>query len=257
MIILNFNFLLNISLSKIKRMSTIKVSGCRGDVENIVKILETIDENNISLKKSYNDKLISIQNDFYNQRDKDIEFANELQKEIDKQKNENITYSNYLKEKNRDGIANLGTLVNDINKIKDSIYSSNKSYSHIESLQDQKLAVSNVKNTNDYLIHINDKCLEVSGDKKYKLQTCSNNNLNQRFNFAPITNEYTHYKEFKSFPESHIEYKFFPYNLVKSNTTGLCLQESNGNILLNNCQSLAGQKWKGFTSVGNKCYSQK
>jgi len=238
-------------------MSIIKVSGCSGDVENIVKILETIEGNNINLKKSYNDKLISIQNDFYNQRDKDIEFANELKDEIDKQKKEKSGYAIYLAQKNREGIANLGTLVNDINKIKDSVYSSNKSYSHIESLQDQKLAVSNVKNTNDYLIHINNKCVEVSGNKKFTLETCSDNNLNQRFSFAPITNEYTYYKEFKSFPESIQEKNFFPYNLVKSNSTGLCLHESNGSILLNNCQSLAGQKWKGFTSIGNKCYSQK
>ncbi len=257
MIILNFNFILNISLSKIKRMTRIKVNGCRGDVENIVKILQKIEDNNTNLQQSYNDKLISIQNDFYKQRDKDIELANELQKEIDKQKNENNAYTNYLRQQNREGISNLGILVNDINKIKQTTHISNKTYTHIESLHDQKLAVSNVKNTNDYLIHINDKCLEVSGDKKYTLKTCSNNNLNQRFNFSPITNEYTHYKEFKSFPESPLEYKYFPYNLVKSNTTGLCLQESNGNILLNNCQSLGGQKWKGFTSVGNKCYSQK
>ncbi len=257
MIILNFNFILNISLSKIKRMTRIKVNGCRDDVENIIKILENIEENNINLKKSYNDKLISIQNEFYNQRDKDIEFANELEKEIEKQKKEKSDYTIYLAQKNREGISNMGILVNDINKIKQSVYSSNKSYSHIESLQDQKLAVSNVKDTNDYLIHINDKCLEVSGDKKYTLETCSNNNLNQRFNFAPITNEYTYYKEFKSFPQSTEENKFFPYNLIKSNATGLCLHESNGNILLNNCQSLGGQKWKGFTSIGNKCYSQK
>jgi hypothetical protein len=238
-------------------MTKIKVNGCKGDVENIIQILETIEGNNINLKKSYNDKLISIQNDFYNQRDKDIEFANELKNEIDKQKKEKSGYAIYLAQKNREGISNLGTLVNDINKLKDSVYSSNNSYSHIESLQDQKLAVSNVKNTNDYLIHINDKCLEVSGNKTYTLENCSDNNLNQRFNFAPITNEYTYYKEFKSFPQSTEENKFFPYNLVKSNSTGLCLHESNGNILLNNCQSLAGQKWKGFTSIGNKCYSQK
>lgn len=235
-------------------MPVIKVSGCTDDVTNVVKILETIEENKTNLKNSYSDKLISIQNDFYNQRNKDIELANLLANEIEKQKNENITYSNNLKQHNIDGIRNIGTLVNDINKLKNNVQAANKTYSHIESLQDQKLAVSNVKNTNDYLIHINNKCLEVSGNKTYKLENCSDNNLNQRFNFAPIIDEYTYYKEFKSFPT---ENQLFPYNLVKSNTTGLCLHESNGSVLLNNCQSLAGQKWRGFTSVGNKCYSQK
>lgn len=237
--------------------TTIKVSGCDDDVKNIQSIIQTIQTNKEKLISTYNDKLINIQNTFYNQRNRDIELQTEIDTEINKQIQENDVYTNYLIRNNTNNIRNIGTLVNDINKLKHSSYIGNTSYSHIESLREQRLAVSNVKDTKDYLIHINNKCLEVSGDKKYTLTPCSDNNLNQRFNFAPITNEYTYYTQFKSFPESIEENNFFPYNLVKSNTTGLCLQESNGSILLNNCQSLAGQKWKGFTSIGNKCYNQK
>jgi hypothetical protein len=237
-------------------MSTvIKVSGCAEDVANVGAILNNMEQNKTDLIQAYNNKLLSIQNDFYSQRDKNIALQTELAAEIEKQKNQNIDYINHLKQKKNEGLRNIGTLVNDINKLKQTVYSNNKTYTYIESLQEQKMAVSNVKDTNDYLIHINNKCLEASGDKTYTLTPCSDNNLNQRFNFAPITNEYTYYKEFKSYPESNQEKNFFPYNLIKSNTSGLCLQESNGNILLNNCQSLPGQKWKGFTSTGNKCYS--
>ena len=119
----------------------------------------------------------------------------------------------------------------------------NKNYNSIRSLNDQLLSVSNVPGTNDYMIHLNNNCLDVSSNNTYSVKPCDSNSITQRFSMNPINNNTSFMTQFKINPD---ESESYPYNLVKSKLTGLCLEENNGNVLLNRCQSLNGQKWRGF-----------
>jgi hypothetical protein len=221
----------------------INLSGCTNDIKTVENIIQTIDKNQGEMIDAYNNKLKNLQNIYYDSMNANVPFEKELQTEEAKTKQENINFLSKLVAKNNEGKKNIGRIINDIDSSKYQLLVNNQNYTNIRSLNQQNLAVSNVPGTNDYMIHLNDNCLDVSGNNTYSVQPCNKYSLAQRFTLNPVHNNDTYFTQFKSNPDSVESY---PYNLVKSKLTGLCLEENNGNILLNKCQSLNGQKWRGF-----------
>jgi hypothetical protein len=220
--------------------------------QNIVGLVDSIDNNRKNLETKYNDKLVSIQNEFYNNRLDDNQLKTMLEQEIrDKTTKDGIYYQNARLE-NIKKMQDVNALIADLRTHQSNLINNSSSYTTIKSLKGQNLAVSNVPNSKDYMIHVNNKCVSVNSKQNYSLETCNNNRMSQRFTIKSINDNASYLSQFnvRAPPTEIISY---PYNLVKSKLTGLCLEENNGELTLNNCSSLAGQKWKGMTTHNNKC----
>jgi hypothetical protein len=235
----------------------LRLQGCSNNVEQVIDIIRNIDDKQTSVRQNYDNKLADIQNQFYINRHLDKQYVDALNTEIAKQLEEDNNYINQIKIQNVEGVRNIGTLVNDIKKIQGELLV-DKAFTSMKSLNNQQISVSNIPNTRDYLIHLNDKCLDVKDKFTYSVQPCNEDSMTQRFSLNPVNDNNTFYSHFKEYPAILNDNNQYPYNLIKSKSTNLCLQEDNGNIIMNTCKSLSGQKWRGFkTNVGNNCPSQK
>lgn len=215
------------------------------NTDDVQKLVRSVDRNKTNLLNNYDNKLKEIQNEYYLRRGDDKLLENDLNNELERQKdNEQKEYTKILLQNNKN-IQNIVELVNDIKKQKSQMLDNNTNYTSIESLNGQHLSIQNIKNTNDYMIYVNNKCLSVNLDKKYSLEMCDNNSPTQRFTLNPVNDNSSYLSQYnmKAQPTEIISY---PYNLVKSKLTGLCLQEQNGSLFMNQCTSLNGQKWKGM-----------
>lgn len=200
-----------------------------------------------NLSTKFDTKLLEVQNEFYLHRYDDDELQKELDREIEKQKQNNEEEARFLLTENTKKVQDVLKLSNDVKKMQTDLLKNVKSYNNIKSLNGQDLAISNIKDTNDYLIHINNKCLTTDSNKNYNLSECSYNDFSQRFTINPVSDNNSYTKEYGFKPQVS-EIRSYPYNLVKSKLNGLCLEENNGSVFLNNCQSLNGQKWRGMQS---------
>ena len=219
---------------------------------NIIDLVRSINGKKNKLETDYNSKLVSIQNNFYNHRLDDITLKTMLEKEIaDKEVQDEMYYKNARLE-NIKKMQDVNTLIADLRTQQSKLTNNYSSYTTIQSLKGQHLAVSNVPDTKDYMIHVNNKCLSVNGKQSYSLEECNNNRMSQRFTIESINDNASYLAQFniRAPPTEIISY---PYNLVKSKITGMCLEENNGELMLNNCSSLSSQKWKGMTSNNKIC----
>ncbi len=207
------------------------------------------------LSENYNNKLIDIQNKFYEHRYDDKLLQAELDKEIQNQISNDTIDANNLFLDNTQKMQDIIKLSNEVKQMQTSLMNNVKTYDHIKSLNGQQLTISNIENTNDYRIHINNKCLSTDTNNNYKISTCNNNDFSQRFTINPVIDNNSYTKEYNFNPQLS-EIRSYPYNLVKSKLNGLCLEESNGSVFVNKCQSLNGQKWRGMQSK-NKQNCQK
>jgi hypothetical protein len=220
--------------------------------QNIINLINSINGNKNKLESDYDRKLTSIQNEFYNHRLDDTKLKVMLENEI---KNKEAQYGVYYQNARLENIKkmqNINSLITDLRTQQSNLANNNTSYTTIQSLKGQNLAVSNVPNTKDYMIHVNNKCVSVNSRQNYSLEMCNNNRMSQRFTIESINDNASYLSQFntRAPPTEIISY---PYNLVKSKLTGLCLEENNGELTLNNCSSLAGQKWKGMSSNTKIC----
>lgn len=219
--------------------------------DNIKNLIINIQEKKELLSNTYNNKLVEIQNKFYEHRYDDNLLQNELDREIAKQIEYDTNDAENLRLENNKKIQDVIKLSNDVKNLQTNNLTNFKSYNNIKSLNGQNLAISNIKDTNNYLIHINNKCLSTDINNNYKILECNQNNLSQQFTINPIVDNNSYTTEYNFKPQLS-EIRSYPYNLIKSKLNGLCLQEDNGSILINTCQSLNGQKWRGMQTK-NKC----
>jgi hypothetical protein len=218
---------------------------------DITGLIKSLDTNRDNLQAAYDKKLVSIQNEFYKYRNEDKLMDQYLEKEIATQKEKDSLYYQNIVMKNNDGLQNIATLIKDVKGLQRDLMDNNRNYTSIQSLNGQHLTVSNVNNTTDYMIHVNNKCVDVDNNN-YTLQMCNSDNPSQRFSINRVNDNSSYLSQYDIRAPAN-EIMSYPYNLVKSKLTGLCLEEKNGNIMLSNCQSLNGQKWRGMHSDIKKC----
>jgi hypothetical protein len=220
--------------------------------DNIIGLVQSIDTNKNALEAKYNTKLKIIQDAFYRHRLDDEALKMYLDNEIKAKAAKDAVYYQNARLNNVKKMQDVNALITDLRTQQSNLITDYSSYNTIKSLEGQHLAVSNVPNTTDYMIHVNNKCVSVSNKKNYSLQECNNNRMSQRFTIESINDNASYLAQFniRAPPTEIVSY---PYNLVKSKLTGLCLEENKGELTLNNCISLDGQKWKGMTSGVKTC----
>ena len=215
------------------------------ETQDVFDLVTSLNTNKTNLTNKYNDKLKNIQNEFYTYRLDDEKLERDLLNEEKEQiKRDNDSYQKILLE-NTKKMQNVVSLITDLKSNQKDLMDNNRSYSRIQSLNGQHLAVNNIPNTSDYMIHVNNKCMSIDHTNTYSLQQCNSNNLSQKFTLEPVNDNSSYLAQFNIRAPS-TEITSYPYNLVKSKLTGLCLEESNGNLSINKCSSLTGQKWRGM-----------
>jgi hypothetical protein len=218
-------------------------------IEELVKDLELSKKN---IKKVYNSKVNEIQQTIYDHSKDDILLQKELDKELQKQiQKETDLFKEHqiFQEKN---MQNINDNVTNFLLTQKELLSKGYRYGSINSIeQNQKLTLSSVNGTNDYLININNKCLHTNSKNQYTLQPCQENSFGQRFQVFPVYDDQTFYATYNKTPTQK-DQEAYPYNIVRSKLTNNCLENDNGQIYLNKCESLKGQKWVGILDENAK-----
>jgi hypothetical protein len=220
----------------------------------IRNLVISLDEQRNNLSNNYNDKLVEVQNEFYNHRLDDEKLNAELSNELMKQIEYDNTEYQKLNLQKTQNIQKAVELSNDVNKLKKNLMTNVKTYNNIKSLNGQDLSIRNIRKTNDYMININNKCLSTDLNNNYSVENCNMNNKSQRFTINPVIDNNSYYSQYNFKPQMS-EIRSYPYNLIKSKMNGLCLEEDNGKLFINKCESLNGQKWRGMhiNSKSQKC----
>ncbi len=218
-------------------------------IEQLVKDLEVSKKN---IKKVYNDKLYEVQEIIY-EHSNDDEL---LKKDLDKELKKHIQNETDLFKKHQSSQDNSMQMINDkINNLlltQRELLSRGYRYGVINSLDgNQKISVTSISGTNDYLIHANNKCLHTNKQNQYSLQPCQENSVGQRFQIESIYDDQSYYASFNKNPTA-ADQEAYPYNVVRSKVTNNCLEQDKGNIYLNKCESLKGQKWAGILGEGSQ-----
>ena len=118
----------------------------------------------------------------------------------------------------------------------------------IKSLQNsQPLTVKSLENGN-YLINVNNKCLETNALAKTTLKPCNANNPNQYFSLDTIFNVNDYENNLNNDGEKYlIDKKTFkyPFNIVKSIASDNCLTNNNSVLTITPCKPNISQQWSG------------
>lgn len=218
-------------------------------IEELVKDLEASKK---QIKGVYDNKLHELQQTIYDHSRDDELLKNELDTELKMhiQKETDLFKAHQLSQDN--GMQNINNKINNLLLTQRELLSKGYRYGNINSLDDnQKLAVSSIEGTNDYLINVNNKCLHTNSKNQYTLQQCEQNSVGQRFQIHPIYDDQTYYAIFNKNP-TQADQEAYPYNIVQSKLTNNCLEQDKGDIYLNKCESLKGQKWIGILGESNK-----
>ena len=133
----------------------------------------------------------------------------------------------------------------------EDLYKSGMKYNSITSLNGQQLSVSNIRD-NKYMVHLNNQCTSSSSNNPFGLNGCDSNSTSQSFEVKQIYDDASYYSQFQNNPSTE-EMELYPYSILKSSLTGLCIEDVGGKITVNKCNSLRGQKWIGLVNPnGNK-----
>ena len=188
-------------------------------------------------------------------------------KYINKNKNKKVEYISLLKDKldsirkeDESSINNhIEIKTDEIKKLKNLIYYLNNSIKEndinkietnsIKSLKNGlKIAVENVNNKNNYLIHLNNKCASINSIGNFDLNECNKMDSKQYFQIKNIYNPEV-YKDnlekgiYNPFNGNNLEY---PFNIIKSLNNYNCLDNDNDTIRVLPCQMKKTQRWTKF-----------
>jgi hypothetical protein len=174
---------------------------------------------------------------------------------IEKKNNRSQMEYNQLLEKNKQQnnmINNLASSLNEIKKIQKTLLTNNTlPINNVKSFQGQNLVVTPVND--NYLININNNCLNVDSNNIYSLKPCNNQSPQQLFKINTIVDEISFYNHYGSNPTFQ-DLRDFPFSVIKSNINNYCLTDNNGTgISINKCDNLEHQKWKGMKYNNVSC----
>jgi len=223
-------------------------------IEELVKDLEASKK---QIKGVYKNKLNELQQTIYDHSKDDVLLQNELDNELKKHiKRETDLFKAHQLSQNN-SVQTINNQVDNLLMTQRELLSRGYRYGNITSLEgNQKISVSSVSGTNDYLINVNNKCLHTNRKNQYTLQSCQENSVGQRFQINPIYDDQSYYAIFNKNP-SAADQESYPYNIVQSKLSNNCLEHDKGEIYLNKCESLNGQKWAGMLGENSskKCAS--
>ena len=223
-------------------------------IEELVKDLEVSKK---QIKGVYKNKLNELQQTIYDHSKDDVLLQNELDKELKKHiKRETDLFKAHQLSQNN-SVQRINNQVDNLLMTQRELLSKGYRYGNLTSLEgNQNMSVSSVSGTNDYLINVNNKCLHTNRQNQYKLQSCQENSVGQRFQIHPIYDDQSYYAIFNKNP-SAADQQSYPYNIVQSKLSNNCLEHDKGEIYLNKCESLNGQNWAGMLGENSskKCAS--
>lgn len=187
----------------------------------------------------------------------------------------NQMYTNSLNERKQsnDNISSSinQMLDNDISKISNDITFLNNqtthmsipqtNYNSIKSLQNgMNIAVVNVnpnlnKQSNKYLVKLNNGCLKATPSGSYSVQPCNPNEKQQIFSSTSIYDA----SYYNSILEKGLDTSLvsptdaypYPFLVMKADNNGNCLQNNHGSISIEPCGILKSQRWKGLNNPVN------
>ncbi len=219
-------------------------SNSGGSTKELVLLVDDLNKTKNFLNAKYANTLRNIQDKYYLNTVIDSQLQKELKNEVNKYKQSELELFKKNKINQDNSIIDLYNTLAEMKQYEQDLYKSNMSYNKVKSLNGQNLVVSNVRD-NKYVVHLNNQCINSSQNNPIGLNMCDLNSLSQRFVVKPVYDNMSHYAEFGKEPTKE-EDKLYPYNVLKSSLTGLCLEDANGKITVNKCDSLKGQKWIGL-----------
>lgn len=221
--------------------------------ENIAEMINDLDKRRTNITQKYNDKLLYLQDTYYNHQNDDAKLKQYLDNEIANQIEKDTVYFNQYQNKQNNQINSLLSQINELQAIERKLYGDDMKYSSIKSFKGKTLVLSPVDK--DYLIHVNNNCIYLGDNDQIKLKICNTNSVGQKFKIITVYDINTFYSIFNVMPKQE-EIDQFPFNVVVSKANNkLCLMDNNEEgISINKCSSLDGQKWIGLKST-EKCLS--
>jgi hypothetical protein len=220
---------------------------------NIAEMVYDLDKRRSNITKKYNDKLLFLQNEYYNHQNDDTKLKQFLDNEIANQIQTDSIYFNQYQTKQNNKINSLLSQVNELQTIERKLYGDDMKYASIKSFKGKTLTLTSVNK--DYLINVNNNCLHLGDNDQLKLKICNPNSVGQKFNIVTVYDINTFFSIFNIMPKQE-EIDQFPFNVVVSKANNkLCLMDNNEQgVSVNKCSSLDGQKWIGLKST-EKCTS--
>ena len=223
-----------------------KMSNSGGSTKELIILVDDLNKTKNFLNAKYENTLRNIQDKYYLNTIIDTQLTKELNNEINKYKQSELELFKKNKINQDMAVMNLYDSLAEMKKYEQDLYKQGLSYNKVTSLNGQNLTVSNVRD-NKYVVHLNNQCINSSQNNPLGLNMCDTNSLSQRFEVRPVYDNMSYYAEFQKNPTNE-EADLYPYNILKSSLTGLCVEDVGGKITVNKCDSLKGQKWIGLVA---------
>jgi hypothetical protein len=215
-------------------------------------LLKDLNTRATNLNQKYITKINEIQDILYSHQNDQKTIKDMLDNEMDNQKRLDEAYfSKYQTDQN----SKINALFSDIREVQSKnreLYTQNEKFNAIKSFNNQKLVVSPIKNTNNYLININNNCLSVDRDNNFSLKKCDSNSISQSFLIKNINDNTSYRREYNTIPDMNTITQF-PYSIVKSSVNNYCLVDAGNGVAVTNCKNLDNQKWIGLKNANTKC----
>jgi hypothetical protein len=221
-----------------------KMSNSGGSTKELIALVNDLNKTKNFLNAKYENTLRSIQDKYYLNTVIDTQLQKELNKEINNYKQSELKLFKQNKINQDNSVMDLYNSLAEMKQYEQELYKQGLLYNKVKSFAGQNLTVSNVRD-NKYLVHLNNQCINSSQNNPLGLDMCDTNALSQRFEVRPVYDNMSYYTEFQKNPTKE-ELELYPYNILKSSITGLCVEDVGGKITVNKCNSLKGQKWIGL-----------
>lgn len=233
-----------------KSNQSIVIPPCNSQ-QDIAEMINDLDKRRANITQKYNDKLLYLQDTYYNHQNDDAKLKQYLDNEIANQIQKDSIYFNQYQNKQNSQINSLLSQLNELQAIERKLYGNDMKYSSIKSFKGKTLSLTSVNK--DYLINVNNNCLHLGENDQFKLKICDPNSVGQKFKIITVYDINTFFSIFNTMPKQE-EIDQFPFNVVVSKANNkLCLMDNNEEgISVIKCSSLDGQKWRGLKST-EKC----
>lgn len=216
---------------------------------SIVNMIKDIENKKRTVEETYKNKMINLQNTVYYHNQDDKRFEKELSQAREAYlEMENQKFLERQKQQDKE-LEELNQRLA-ILKSNDIDYN-NSQFLSVKSLYNNQ-NLSLIPNGKTHMIRANNQCLSVN-TQGYQLDRCNRNKPSQQFNILSIKNHEGYYGMYNKQANSDQSY---PFNILKSQLNGSCLESVSGGIKVKPCQDLEAQKWIGLKNKEIKCFEK-
>tara|TARA_B100001093_G_scaffold435749_1_gene433851 strand:- start:81 stop:857 length:777 start_codon:yes stop_codon:yes gene_type:complete len=157
---------------------------------------------------------------------------------------------------NKEKIENINHTLGDLEKhIQDDLDKTNKNnnYNIIKSYNNgQELSILK-NNFNDYMIKLNNGCLQVNPQNDYEVVPCNNDDKDQQFKITHIYNpnqlKANIDKNYSSLSYNEHKKLKYPFAFIKSKKNDNCIKNFHGKLSVEPCRESNGQMWQPLKRV--------